>query len=144
MPTNPGPPRRVLPLALSQAHQGELGAYFEGLANPTRLRVVERLAQIKEARVSDMAMLLGISQPRMSWHLRLMRRAGIVTTRRDGREVFCRLDRESIGANFRRFEQLLGTPFESGVRREPQRAEPTNHSAPATQAVERPFPEVVG
>jgi len=30
----------------------------------------------------------------MSWHLRRLRRAGIVRTTRDGREVHCALDRE--------------------------------------------------
>ncbi len=86
----------------------DLAGYFEGLGNPTRLRIVERLAQVKEARVSDVALLLGISQPRMSWHLRLLRRARIVTTKREGREVLCRLDRESIAARLTHFSQLLG------------------------------------
>lgn len=99
--------RRVLPLAIGAAAEGDLAVYFEGLANPTRLRIVQRLAEVKEARVSDVALLLGISQPRMSWHLRLLRRARIVTTKREGREVFCRLDRESIQASFLRFSQLV-------------------------------------
>jgi DNA-binding transcriptional ArsR family regulator len=84
-----------------------LAVYFEGLGNPTRLRIVERLAQVKEARVSDVALLLGISQPRMSWHLRLLRRARIVTTKREGREVLCRLDRESIAIRLGYFAQML-------------------------------------
>ncbi|HEY6539204.1 MAG TPA: metalloregulator ArsR/SmtB family transcription factor, partial [Candidatus Dormibacteraeota bacterium] len=105
---DPSPPhRRVLPLAIAGAAEGDLAAYFEGLANPTRLRIVQRLAEVKEARVSDVALLLGISQPRMSWHLRLLRRARIVTTRRYGREVLCRLDRDSIQASFTRFSHLL-------------------------------------
>ena len=108
------PHRRVLPLALSPAPEGDLAVYFEGLGNPTRLRIVERLAQVKEARVSDVALLLGISQPRMSWHLRLLRRARIVTTKREGREVLCRLDRESIAIRLGYFAQMLG----EGVERE--------------------------
>ncbi|MGH7609932.1 MAG: ArsR/SmtB family transcription factor [Candidatus Dormibacteria bacterium] len=141
MATSSHPPRRVLPLALSGAHQGELGAYFEGLANPTRLRIVERLAEVKEARVSDVALLLGISQPRMSWHLRLMRRARIVTTRRDGREVFCRLDREAIAASLRSFYQLLDPGSESPATPEPRDA--VNQALP-TPVAERSYPEVVG
>ncbi|HUY57881.1 MAG TPA: metalloregulator ArsR/SmtB family transcription factor [Candidatus Micrarchaeaceae archaeon] len=107
IPDGNPPQRRVLPLALAGFPEGDLAAYFEGLANPTRLRIVQRLAEVKEARVSDVALLLGISQPRMSWHLRLLRRARIVTTRRDGREVFCRLDRDSIQASFQRFSRLV-------------------------------------
>jgi len=104
----PRPHRHGLPLALSALPETDLAGYFEGLGNPTRLRIVERLAQVKEARVSDVALLLGISQPRMSWHLRLLRRARIVTTKREGREVLCRLDRESIAARLANFSQLLG------------------------------------
>ncbi|NNM97151.1 MAG: helix-turn-helix transcriptional regulator [Candidatus Dormibacteraeota bacterium] len=104
----PRPHRHVLPLALSPLPEADLAGYFESLGNPTRLRIVERLAQVKEARVSDVALLLGISQPRMSWHLRLLRRARIVTTKREGREVLCRLDRESIAARLANFSQLLG------------------------------------
>lgn len=104
----PRPHRHVLPLALAPLPEADLADYFEGLGNPTRLRIVERLAQVKEARVSDVALLLGISQPRMSWHLRLLRRARIVTTKREGREVLCRLDRESIAARLVHFSQLLG------------------------------------
>lgn len=103
------PRRHVLPRSLVQVPEGDLAAYFEGLGNPTRMRIVERLAQVKEARVSDVALLLGISQPRMSWHLRLLRRARIVVTRREGREVLCSLDRTSIAANLARFSKILGT-----------------------------------
>lgn len=131
--------RRVLPLALSGVADGDLAAYFEGLANPTRLRIVQRLAEVKEARVSDVALLLGISQPRMSWHLRLLRRARIVTTKREGREVFCRLDRESIQASFLRFSRLLDGDSEVG----PESTETVNPSL-SHAGGERSLPEVVG
>ncbi|MGA9775532.1 MAG: metalloregulator ArsR/SmtB family transcription factor [Candidatus Dormiibacterota bacterium] len=139
------PPRHVLPLALTPVVEGDLSTYFEGLANPTRLQIVERLAQVKEARVSDVALLLGISQPRMSWHLRLLRRAGIVLTRREGREVFCRLDRDSIADSISSFTDLLAP----GGR--PAATEPLPESAPAESvnptrahpARERSLPEVI-
>lgn len=143
----PPPQRRVLPLAIAGVPEGDLAAYFEGLANPTRLRIVQRLAEVKEARVSDVALLLGISQPRMSWHLRLLRRARIVTTKREGREVFCRLDRESIQASFSRFFQLVeGVPVPgaegvSGTAAESAEiiSQPLSHSR-----AERSLPEVIG
>lgn len=85
----------------------DLSLHFEGLAHPTRLRIVERLGAAAELRVSELADLCKVSQPRMSWHLRMLRRAQLVRTRRDGREVFCSLDRESIVANLRNFVVLL-------------------------------------
>ncbi|HUY96512.1 MAG TPA: metalloregulator ArsR/SmtB family transcription factor [Verrucomicrobiae bacterium] len=103
----PRPRRRVLPRALTPVPAGDLAAHFEGLGNPTRLSIVERLARASEMRVSDLALELGVSQPRMSWHLRFLRRARVITTRRDGREVFCRLDREAIDRHLHRFTELL-------------------------------------
>ncbi|MHB1523441.1 MAG: ArsR/SmtB family transcription factor [Candidatus Dormibacteria bacterium] len=137
------PTRQILPLALTPLVEGDLATYFEGLANPTRLHIVERLAQVKEARVSDVAMLLGISQPRMSWHLRLLRRAGLVLTRREGREVFCRLDRTSIAENLSAFTALLagdGQPGLAESRLGP--AETINPPSPR-HGVERSLPEVI-
>jgi DNA-binding transcriptional ArsR family regulator len=58
-------------------------------------------------RVSELAEFCKVSQPRMSWHLRILRRAQVVRTRREGREVFCRLDREAILTHMRTFLRLL-------------------------------------
>lgn len=103
--------------AVVAAHSGstrptslDLAIHFEGLANPTRLKIVERLAAITEARVSELAELCKVSQPRMSWHLRILRRAMVITTRREGREVFCRLDREALANHMRSFASLLSSP----------------------------------
>lgn len=85
----------------------DLSLHFEGLANPTRLKIVERLAGAVEIRVSELAELCKVSQPRMSWHLRILRRARVVRTRREGREVLCRLDREAIADHLRSFVRLL-------------------------------------
>ncbi len=146
VPATSPPHRRVLPLAISGAVEGDLAAFFEGLANPTRLRIVQRLAEVKEARVSDVALLLGISQPRMSWHLRLLRRARIVTTRRYGREVLCHLDRDSIQASFLRFSHLVEEKHDSDSDAGPGSGlNPSqNVSQPPSHAVaEGALPEVV-
>lgn len=85
----------------------DLSLHFEGLANPTRLKIVERLAAAAEVRVSELAEFCKVSQPRMSWHLRILKRAQIIRTRRNGREVFCRLDRDAIAAQMRSFMRLV-------------------------------------
>ena len=84
-----------------------LSVHFGGLAHPTRLTIVERLAAAAEVRVSELAELCKVSQPRMSWHLRILRRAQVIRTRREGREGFCRLDREAILTHMRTFLRLL-------------------------------------
>lgn len=100
------PPRRALPGSIA-AGASDLSVHFEGLANPTRLLIVERLASIGELRVSELARFCRVSQPRMSWHLRILRKAEVIRTRREGREVFCRLDREAIASHLKRFARLI-------------------------------------
>ncbi|MHB1501007.1 MAG: ArsR/SmtB family transcription factor [Candidatus Dormibacteria bacterium] len=142
------PTEEVHPLrhVLSGATPAEwdLATYFEGLGNPTRLRILARLAQVKQARVSDVALLLGISQPRMSWHLRLLRRARIVVTKREGREVFCRLDRDSIAANLQRFQALVGGEADTRTDAVSLRgsADAVNQPLPSPGR-ERSLPEVI-
>lgn len=99
-------PRRAIPGSIA-AGANDLSVAFEGLANPTRLLIVESLAATLEMRVSELAELCMVSQPRMSWHLRILRKAEIIRTRRDGREVFCRLDREAIANHLRAFVHLI-------------------------------------
>ncbi len=56
------------------------------LANPVRLGIVRELAADSH-HVGDLVRALGVSQPLISQHLRLLRTAGIVTARRQAREV---------------------------------------------------------
>jgi DNA-binding transcriptional ArsR family regulator len=67
-----------------------------------------------------------VSQPRMSWHLRILRKAEIIRTRRDGREVFCRLDREAIALHLRAFVRLLSAHSDSTTDALVQSLQPVN------------------
>ena len=62
----------------------------KALADVNRLRIVRRLAQ-GEATVTDLIDHVGLSQPLVSWHLGKLRLAGLVETRRAGRETVSRL-----------------------------------------------------
>jgi len=56
----------------------ELTDHFLALANPTRLRILERLGAVGEENVNDLAAHLHMSQPRISWHLRMLKVGGVV------------------------------------------------------------------
>ena len=60
------------------------------IADVNRLRIVRRLAQ-GEATVNELIDYVGLSQPLVSWHLGKLRLAGLVETRRAGRETVTRL-----------------------------------------------------
>jgi DNA-binding transcriptional ArsR family regulator len=101
-----------------QGPRHELPDHFLAFANPTRLRILERLGQVGEESVNDLAQYLRMSQPRISWHLRMLRVGGVVRTRRDGRQVYCSLDVENIGRERARLDQMLGIKDKLKVREE--------------------------
>jgi ArsR family transcriptional regulator len=96
------------------SQQGDLPAYFTALANVTRLRIVERLASTREETVNELASALRISQPRVSWHLRLLELGGVVRTRREGRLTYCSLDLENMRRRQLDFDQMLEGRPEAG------------------------------
>lgn len=79
------------------------------LANETRLRIVQRLAQVGEETVNELATFMRMSQPRISWHLRMLELGGVVRTRRDGRLSFCSLDLETIRHRQLELEKMLAS-----------------------------------
>jgi ArsR family transcriptional regulator len=101
-----------------QSPRHELPDHFLALANPTRLRILERLGKVGEENVNDLVAHLHMSQPRISWHLRMLRLGGVVRTRRDGRQVYCSLDVENIARERARLDQLLGITDRIKVREE--------------------------
>jgi ArsR family transcriptional regulator len=88
---------------------GELPAHFMALANLTRLRMLQRLGVAGEQSVMDLAAYLRMSQPRISWHLRMLRLGGVIRTRREGRQVYCSLDTEAIRMRQMELLRLLET-----------------------------------
>ena len=83
-------------------------ASFRALADRKRLLIVRYLARHEEVTVSQLGAALRLSQPLISWHLRMLRKAGIIRTRRAGRQVWCSLDREALQRYERRVDQILG------------------------------------
>jgi DNA-binding transcriptional ArsR family regulator len=68
-----------------------LSATFTALADPTRRAILARLAR-GEATVSELAEPFALSLPGISKHLKVLRRAGLVTQSRRAQWRPCRLD----------------------------------------------------
>src|SRR5437879_5727904 len=62
----------------------------KAFAHTTRLRMLDILAK-GEHSVSDIQGELKISAPNVSQHLAILKAAGVVATRRDGKQIFCSL-----------------------------------------------------
>ena len=65
------------------------------LANPKRLEIIDKL-RTSELSVTALAEALEISQANLSQHLAIMRQRGIVTSRREGLNVFYKLSNPKI------------------------------------------------
>ena len=79
----------------------------KALSDVNRLRIVQRLSE-SEATVSDLIDHVGLSQPLVSWHLARLRLAGLVETRRAGRDSVSRLVPEAFEAFAVHERQVLG------------------------------------
>lgn len=80
-------PIRAEPIDVVAAE--ELARWFGVLSDPTRLRLLSLLAAAEEACAAcDLVEPLGVSQPTVSHHLKVLRENGFVNMRRDGRWVY--------------------------------------------------------
>ena len=68
---------------------------FNAVAERRRRDILEYLAA-DERPVSDIVLALGIEQPSVSKHLRVLRDVGLVDSRRDGRRILYRANLDAI------------------------------------------------
>lgn len=68
---------------MEQAHD----ILFRTLADPTRRAIFERLCRDGDQTVSAITAQAGVSQPAVSKHLGVLKRAGLVRDRQDGRQT---------------------------------------------------------
>ncbi len=85
----------------------ELKLMTKALADVARLTIVYHLARQDEVTVTALADLLRLSQPLVSWHLRKLRRAHLVHTRRVGRQAYCSLNRQQFQQCLQHLEGLV-------------------------------------
>ncbi|HLG54384.1 MAG TPA: metalloregulator ArsR/SmtB family transcription factor [Vicinamibacterales bacterium] len=68
---------------------------FNAIAEPRRRDILDYLAP-RERPVNDLVAALGLPQPSVSKHLRVLLHVGLVEVRRDGRQLFYRTNAEAI------------------------------------------------
>jgi DNA-binding transcriptional ArsR family regulator len=69
---------------------------MKALGHPVRLGIAMRLAAEPETCACDFAEVFEVSQPTISQHLRVLREAGLVTTRRRGTQICYSLDPAAV------------------------------------------------
>jgi len=68
---------------------------FNAVAEPRRRQILDLLAG-RERPVNDLVVLLGLAQPQVSKHLRVLREVGLVEVRGDGRRRMYRLNGQPL------------------------------------------------
>jgi DNA-binding transcriptional ArsR family regulator len=68
---------------------------FNAMAEPRRRQIVDALAA-GERPVNDLVHALGLAQPQVSKHLRVLREVGVVDVRGDGRRRLYRLNAQAL------------------------------------------------
>ena len=74
----------------------DVAALFRLLGDPTRTRILTVLLAAEELPVCDIAVAVDAEESTVSHALRLLRTAGVVRNRRDGRHVRYRLDDDHV------------------------------------------------
>src|SRR6266540_3475952 len=88
----PGLPHLPHALALQLARVAQ---WFHALSDTTRLDILELLSH-KERCVCELEQVLGIAQSRLSFHLKVLKDAGLISDRKEGRWMFYGLERETL------------------------------------------------
>lgn len=85
---------------------------FHALSDPLRISVMELLQQ-QELCVCELCDALGVTQSKLSFHLKTLKEANLVRARQDGRWIYYSLNLpqlvilEQYLAEYRRFSQML-------------------------------------
>jgi DNA-binding transcriptional ArsR family regulator len=81
----------LMDIDLLRSSAEEASRLMKALSNPARLLLLCQLAQ-GEKRVGELEALVGILQPTLSQQLGVLRDEGLVSTRRESKNIYYRID----------------------------------------------------
>ena len=90
--------------SISLRNLGSAARWFHALADETRLQIIDRLRDGEQC-VCELTDLLQTEQSRLSFHLKTLKDAGILTDRREGRWIYYSLNSSAI----EELEEFLGS-----------------------------------
>ncbi len=87
----------------------------KAFAHPARLQILDRLGQ-GELSVSDLQEVLGISKTNMSQHMAVLKSVGVLSTRREGKQVYCSLAIPEVKQACQLIHKVLRAQIAAGHR----------------------------
>jgi DNA-binding transcriptional ArsR family regulator len=89
-------------------HDAALIETLKALAHPVRWRILAALATAEERNVGEIEAATGIGQPGLSQQLGVLRKAGLVETRKEAKLVFYAIADDQIKSILSRIAELCG------------------------------------
>jgi ArsR family transcriptional regulator len=80
----------------STEHLQHSAAIFKALSDPTRLRILRAISQVNELCECNIVPTFELSQPTISYHLKVLREAGLVRSERRGQWVYHRVNQKAL------------------------------------------------
>ena len=80
---------------------------LNALNDPTRQEVIFIFQKQRELCVGDIAKQFRLSRPTISHHLNLMKRAKLLNSRKDGKEIYYSFNKEHVVANLEMLTQFI-------------------------------------
>ena len=71
-------------------------ALFKALSDETRLRILKSLTEMRELCECSIVPAFGLSQPTISYHLKVLREAGLIESERRGQWVYHRVNQRAL------------------------------------------------
>jgi ArsR family transcriptional regulator len=87
---------------------------FSVLATPVRLKIISAVCQ-QEKNVSELLAVIDTTQPNMSQHLATLYRSGVLAKRREGTQIYYRLQSERVAMLCRAVCTQVAIELDAGV-----------------------------
>jgi len=88
----------------------ELIRALKALADPTRFRMIQEIAEAGELSCGAVAERFDVSQPTISHHLKILLEAGLLVQRTEGKHHYTSVDRALLGSLVATLPRRLGAP----------------------------------
>lgn len=101
----------------------ELSLFFKALSEEPRCQIIQLLFE-QEMCVCELMEFLQMSQPAVSHHLRILKEAGLVKDRRDGKWIYYSLEQDKLERFNSVYTHAIGLPLQNFIKQRPkQRAD---------------------
>ena len=88
--------------------RGEMISFFKAICDRNRHQILHLLKKNGEMNASDIIDKMDLSQPTIAHHLKILVEAGVLITRKEGKETFYKINKEIIGSCCHGFARHFG------------------------------------